>query len=296
MSGRGLALKSQVLIRTSYEILEQIQPAPVRSVCYQLFNRGIISGMTTGETQKVSRLLVYARENGIIPWEWIVDETRAPERISAWGDLSDYGQAVVRSYRKDFWRHQNDLIEVWSEKGTVRGVLAPILNEFAVTFSVKHGFDSATSINGIADQTRDRDRPLIALYVGDWDPSGLCMSEQDLPKRLAEYGANVFLKRIALTHEDVNYGGLPSFHADTKSKDPRHRWFIESYGNECWELDALPPPILRARVGEAILAHIDMEAWEHCSKVESAELESLRSFNWKGLFSDQTENTWGEVP
>ena len=28
---------------------------------------------------------------------------------------------------------------------------------------------------------------LIALYVGDYDHSGLFMSEQDLPSRLAEY-------------------------------------------------------------------------------------------------------------
>lgn len=48
MSARGLALKSKELIRVSYEILEQIQPASVRSVCYQIFNRNIIRGMITG--------------------------------------------------------------------------------------------------------------------------------------------------------------------------------------------------------------------------------------------------------
>src|ERR1700731_4637044 len=198
MSGRGLALKSKELISASHEILEQIQPASVRSVCYQLFNRNIIRGMTTGETQKVSRLLVYARERGILPWQWIVDETRAPERVSAWSNLADYGEAVLRSYRRDFWKRQVDQVEVWSEKGTVRGVLAPVLDEFAVTFSVKHGFDSATSVNGVACQTADNERPLIIFYVGDWDPSGLCMSERDLPQRLARYGAYVDLRRIAL--------------------------------------------------------------------------------------------------
>jgi hypothetical protein len=286
MRGRRLAQKSKDLIDISFRILEEIQPASVRAVCYQLFGRGVIPTMKTSETQKVSRLLVHAREKGLIPWGWIVDETRAPERTAAWDNLSDYGQAIVRSYRKDFWRHQIDLVEVWSEKGTVRGVLAPVLEEFAVTFSVKHGFDSATSINNIADQTYDRDRPLIALYVGDWDPSGLCMSEKDLPERMARYGASVRLQRIALTDADVHDSYLPSsFQADTKSKDPRHRWFVENYGNECWELDALPPPILRARVREAIIAHIDMDAWEHCSRVESAELKSLRGINWRGLFS-----------
>jgi hypothetical protein len=263
--------KSKELIRVSYEILEQIQPASVRSVCYQLFNRGIISGMTTGETQKVSRLLVYARENEFIPWQWIVDETRAPERVSTWSSLADYGEAVLRSYRKDFWRHQENQVEVWFEKGTVRGVLSPVLDEFAVTFSVKHGFDSATSIKNAAVETGESERPLIALYAGDWDPSGLCMSERDLPRRLAEYGANVRLHRIALTRDDVDHGGLPS----------------------CWELDALPPPDLRACVRNAIESLIDIDAWNHCARIEAAERESLRSFKW--AFSDQSKNS-GSAP
>jgi hypothetical protein len=293
MSGRGLASKSKQLIDTSYSILEEIHPASVRSVCYQLFNRGLIASMKTSETQKVSRLLVYARETEVIPWEWIVDETREPERISAWSDISDYGQTIVKSYRKDFWQRQIDRVEVWSEKGTVRGVLDPVLDEFAVTFSVKHGFDSATSVNSVAPRTADNERPLIVFYVGDWDPSGLCMSERDLPERLSRYGANVDLRRIALTDKDVASGNLPSFPVDTKAKDPRYRWFVENYGRQCWELDALPPPVLRRRVRNAILALIDTETWNHCAMVERAELESIQKFNWKEVFSDQSQNTGG---
>jgi hypothetical protein len=293
MTGRGLASKSIRLISASHEILEQIQPASVRSVCYQLFNRGLLSGMTTGETQKVSRLLVHARVTGVIPWQWIVDETRAPERVSAWSSLADYGETILRSYRKNFWQHQLDRVEVWSEKGTIRGVLAPVLDEFGVTFSVKHGFDSATSINNVAVETGESERPLIALYAGDWDPSGLCMSERDLPRRLAEYGANVRLHRIALTRDDVDHGGLPSFPASTKAKDPRYRWFVENYSPRCWELDALPPPVLRGRVREAIINLLDLDAWNHCARVEAAERESLRSFQWKRVFSDWSENSGG---
>jgi hypothetical protein len=291
MSGRGLAQKSKGLIQASYEILEQIQPASVRAVCYQLFTRGIIASMKTSETQKVSKQLVYARENGIIPWEWIVDETRTGECYNTWGDLSSYGRTVVKGYRKDFWRHQNETVEVWSEKGTVRGVLKPVLDEFAVEFHVKHGFDSATLVNDVADRIADLDRPLIAFYVGDWDPSGLWMSERDLPERLARYGANVNLIRIALDLTDVLYGELPKFSADTKIKDPRHKWFVDKYGPECWELDALSPALLRNRVREAITDTLDMDAWAHCKKVEDAELASLKGLDWKRLFSDQSQNT-----
>ena len=54
---------------------------------------------------------------------------------------------------------------MWSEKGTIRGVLAPVLNQYAVGFRVMHGFSSATSVHDVAGDDDGRD--LIALYVGD---------------------------------------------------------------------------------------------------------------------------------
>ena len=86
--------------------------------------------------QRVYRLLKEAREQGDIPWEWIVDETRALERTSTWDDPAEYARCVARSYRRDFWNQQPVRVEVWSEKGTVRGVLAPVLDHYAVGFRV----------------------------------------------------------------------------------------------------------------------------------------------------------------
>ena len=133
------------------------------------------------------------------------------------------------------------IIEVWSEKGTVRGVLKPILDKYGVGFRVLHGFGSATTLNEIANTPHD---DLQALYVGDWDPSGLYMSERDLPERLKRYGGyHVQLERIALAKEDVRRGTeLPSFSADDKRGDRRYRWFVENYGRRCWELDASRTP------------------------------------------------------
>ena len=95
-----------------------------------------------------------------------------------------------RSYRRDFWNQQPVRVEVWSEKGTVRGVLQPVLDHLAVGFRVMHGFSSGTVVHNIAED--DDGRELIALYVGDFDPSGMFMSEEDLPKRLAEYGGRPY--------------------------------------------------------------------------------------------------------
>ena len=131
-------------------------------------------------------MLKQAREQGIIPWAWIVDETRSLEKVSAWDNPEDFARTVARSYRRDFWNQQPHRIQVWSEKGTVRGVLAPVLDQYGVGFMPVHGFSSATAAHDLAEDDDGRD--LIVLYVGDYDPSGMFMSEEDLPARFEKLG------------------------------------------------------------------------------------------------------------
>ena len=154
---RGMAQKSLDLIEAMYAAAEAAQPITGRGIGYKLFTAGLIPSMARSEMQRVYRLLKEAREQGDIPWEWIVDETRALERTSTWADPAEYARCVARSYRRDFWDQQPVRVEVWSEKGTVRGVLAPVLDHYAVGFRVMHGFSSATSIHDVAEDDDGRD-------------------------------------------------------------------------------------------------------------------------------------------
>ena len=278
---RGMTRRSLDLIEAMYASAEAAQPITGRGIGYKLFVARLIAAMTKPEMQRVYRLLKEAREQGIIPWLWIVDETREFERVALWNDPADYARTVSRSYRRDFWTQQPVRVEVWSKKGTVRGVLQPVLDEYGVGFRVLHGFSGATTIYDVAQN--DDGRLLIVLYVGDFDPSGLYMSERDLPDRLAKYGGeHVLIKRIALTREQTN--DLPSFPASDKKKDPRYNWFVQNFGKRCWELDALDPNHLRAAIAEAIRDEIEPTAWARCDLINKAEQESLRTIlaNWKG--------------
>ena len=77
---------------------------------------------------------------------------------------------------------------------------------------------------------------------------------------------------------------LPSFDADTKQGDSRWAWFVEEFGDRCWELDALSPVVLRARVEDAIRARIDGPTWERSVAAEASEVASLRTVldRWNG--------------
>ena len=101
--GRGMAQRSLDLIEAMREIAEPLQPITGRGVGYQLFTRQLIDSMARSEMARVYRLLKEARERGIIPWSWIVDETRSEERVSTWDDPDQYARTVARSYRRDFW-------------------------------------------------------------------------------------------------------------------------------------------------------------------------------------------------
>ena len=284
--GRGKSKASLQLIDAAVVILREIQPASVRAVCYRLFVAKLIPNMSKASTDKVSKQLVYARENGLLPWSWVVDETREAERISAWENPEEIIAAAVNGYRKDYWSMQPNWVEVWSEKGTIRGTLSPILKKYGVTFRVMHGYGSATALHGIAEETADNEKALSVLYVGDWDPSGMQMSEIDIPDRLQRYGGSASIKRVALDASDVRPGtDLPFFEATDKSKDPRYKWFRELYGSKCWELDALSPVVLRQRVEAEILALLDIDAWDHAIAIEKAETDSMKSIlgTWKSI-------------
>jgi hypothetical protein len=283
--GRGKSARNKLLICVARAILSKIHPATVRAVCYQLFNQKLITCMSKLETNRVSTQLRDAREQGQIPWSWIVDETREAERMNAWADPVSYVETVKRAYRRDPWADEPYRLEVWSEKGTVRGTLAPVLRQYGVTFRVLHGYGSATALHQVADESLDDNRQLTAFHIGDWDPSGLHMSEVDLPRRVERYDGDVEILRLALSKADVMAGDLPFFTAESKRKDPRYQWFVDRFGPKCWELDAMSPIDLRERVEQAILGRLDHAAWERANIAEAAEIESLSTIlnRWPGI-------------
>lgn len=284
---RGKGKRTLELLEGAEKILEEIQPCSVRAVCYRLFSVGLIDDMSKTSVNAVSRMLTDAREEGEISWAWITDQSRSPEQSQLWKGPEEIIQAAVRGYRRDYWADQDYHLEVVSEKATVRGTLWPVLEQYGVALRTMHGYGSATAVHDIAELSIESDKPLVLLYCGDFDPSGKHMSDVDLPHRLEEYGGDAEVRRIALLDDDLP--DLPSFSVETKRQDPRYGWFRMNVGRKCYELDAMPPPVLRQRVEDAILEYIDRPTWDHSLMIEKAEVESMKDFHksWQALICSE---------
>jgi len=291
-AGRPRGSKSAAsikLIETMYDIAQERHPISVRGICYPLLqNHQLILDMSTKQTKKVGRLLTMARKDGVIPWEWIVEEGRQLRGYYGWNNSEEFIEEQLQLYRQERWNTQPNKIQIWSEKATLGGVLQPVLDEFALPFLNVKGFGSTTSMYNAAKSWAAE--PFIVLYLGDHDPSGLWMSEEDIPARfteylqavLKEYKVNISLsgepildlQRIALTPEDTQ--GLISL--PIKNQDPRAPWFKDKHGHQCFEVDGLNPNTLRDKLRAAVMEYIDVPAWNLAGATEKAERESMSTF------------------
>jgi hypothetical protein len=280
---RGKAASTLNALAHMYEIAKETWPITGRGIGYRLLTRGVIA--TMADMAAVYGQLVAAREEGLIPWDWIVDETRDLEIKTSYKNRKTAYETLLYNYRHPLWLSQPYDCEIWSEKGTVRGLIQEVLDEYRLGLRVFHGYTSATSIYEVATEIH---RPLVALYVGDHDPSGCDMRERDIPERLERYGAEndlaeVDFRVIALTMDQIREHNLPSIAA--KPKDPRHKEYVKAHGTRCWELDALDPRTLRQLLKEMVEPLIDWDAW---NKAKDDERDAKREFEgavrrWAGV-------------
>jgi hypothetical protein len=263
--------KTERLIATSVEILQAHRPMTVRQVYYQLVSRQVIEN-SRGAYQSVSKALIGARQDGIVPWEWIEDRLRRPRHVSMWTDIADFGESAIASYRRDVWATQPRYFEAWLEKDALSGIFEDVLEPYGVTLNVGRGYDGWSSINSAAERFYVHGNATI-IYFGDFDPSGEDMV-RSLKERLDWFGLDVEIIKAALTRDDINNYGLPPDF--TKATDTRRAKFVEKHGDISVELDALPVDILRQRIIEHVEARMDLDSLAGCRATEDGEREQLR--------------------
>jgi hypothetical protein len=264
--------KTTRLIEAAAAILVDHNPMTVRQVFYQLVSRQVIENSRTSY-QAVSKALVAARVEGIIPWSHIEDRLRRPRHVSMWDGLADFAETVAGAYRRDVWCDQPVYIETWLEKDALSGIFQDALKPYGVSLNVGRGFDGWDSINNAACRFQDQDVPVVVLYFGDFDPSGEDMV-RSLRDRLATLGAEPEIIKCALTHDDITRYRLPTDF--TKETDTRRNAFVNKFGDVSVELDALPLAVLQDRIVEELESRMDLAALRDVQSLEQEDISLLR--------------------
>lgn len=250
---------------------EQGYTLTLRQLYYQLVAGNVIANQQS-EYAKLGRIVVAGRMNGMIDWDMIEDRTRKPYRPYYVRSIGDALQDTVDQYRLDRQKDQSNHIEIWTEKDAVSNVLKRVSEHFHTHLMVNRGWSSCSAMYEAYGRMRYGDSSIL-IYVGDHDPSGLKMLD-DMTKRLTEFGLECFeLIPVALTMGQIRELKPPP--NPVKTTDSNSRWYIEQFGKESWELDALKPEMLHDIVKKAVLKHLDEDKFDIMVSQEDEDKKKL---------------------
>lgn len=257
----------------------------LRQVYYQLVARGYIPN-NERSYKNVGNLINDARLAGLIDWCAIQDRTRRVRQKPHWEMPPEIMETMTSMYAVDTRATQSIYTEVWVEKDALIGIVESISRRLDVPCFSCRGYVSASEMWGAARRfiNQDHRERRVILHLGDHDPSGKDMT-RDIEERLELFGADVEVKRIALNYDQIEqYAPPPN---PTKLSDSRASTYIERYGYQCWELDALEPRTLTNLIHSEVTALTDVDellARQNLQREHIRELNLVRA-NWSTAVS-----------
>lgn len=247
----------------------------LRQVYYQMVARDIIPN-NMRSYKNLGNLINDARLAGLVDWEAIEDRTRNLRGNSHWSTPGSVIRSAAFSYRLDHWEGQEEYIEVWVEKDALVGIVGQICGKLDVDYFSCRGYVSQSEMWSAALRLQRRQRQgkhIVLLHLGDHDPSGKDMS-RDIQERLKLFGTfGVTFKRLALNMDQIEEYNPPPNPA--KLTDSRATGYIEEFGTECWELDALEPSVIASLIKENVEQYRDIDTYEEVIQRERTEKEQL---------------------
>lgn len=263
------------------EYMAQGYSLTLRQLYYQFVARGFIPN-TMKDYKNLGNIINDARLAGLLDWDAIEDRTRNLESLPTWDSPKEVLQAAAQSFRYDYWRFQPTYVEVWVEKEALVGVIERTAFKYRCPYFACRGYSSQSESWRAGQRFVDQDKPVKIIHLGDHDPSGMDMT-RDNSDRLQMFGdgADIEVIRVALNMDQVQQYNPPPNPA--KLTDTRANDYINRFGPESWELDALEPQVIDGLISKEIEKYIDWTAWDEIKLKEDKSRDKLSRLakNWK---------------
>lgn len=266
----------------------------LRQLFYQGVARGFIPNRDT-EYKRLGSIVNDARMAGLLDWNYIVDRTREVKDQPHWSSPDAIMEVVAEQYRIPKWADQPVRMEVWIEKEALLDVIRRPAEALDIPYFACRGYNSQSNAWAAAQRIigylRRPGRPhgaerVVILHLGDHDPSGIDMT-RDIRERFNTFLSGhmidpdrLEIRRIALNMDQVRQYDPPPNPA--KMTDSRVGGYIDRFGYESWELDALDPPTIDALIRDEVEAERNGDLWLTAVEREATEkhLLQLASKNW----------------
>lgn len=266
----------------------------LRQLYYQFVAKGLLANKQS-EYKRLGSIITDARYAGEISWQHIADRTRNAQLPWIRENSREVISQVPYGLAYDLWKDQFYYVEVWVEKDALVDVVRKATQPYRVGYFACRGYVSASEMWSAGQRFIEaihNGKKVVIIHLGDHDPSGIDMT-RDLAERLDvftqyEFGMakdahTVDVDRIALSMAQIQQYNPPPNPA--KTTDARFAGYMNQYGEESWELDALDPRVLDELIQQAILKHIDIPLFNQRVQAEGEARNVLH-----GLV-----NRWDEV-
>ena len=246
----------------------------LRQVYYQLVARGYIPN-NERSYKNVGSLINDGRLAGLIDWHSVTDRTRNLRSESHWDNPADVIASARYSYNLDKWKGQPNYVEVWVEKDALVDIVGQACSPLDTPYFSCRGYTSQSEMWSAAQRfiRQEQREKRIIIHLGDHDPSGIDMT-RDIQERLELFGADVYVKRVALTMNQIQTYNPPPNPA--KITDSRASKYIDQFGDESWELDALEPKVITDLIKKQVTMYRNDDIYRAVCDKESREKEELK--------------------
>lgn len=232
-------LDSQII-----QVLKEDHPQSVRHVFYRMTDPRLPESVEKSDNgyRHVQERCVKLRRAGRIPYNWIADMSRRGWHVDTFSGADDFVRSLAGYYRADLWRNANYRCEVWAESRSIASVIQKDCEELAVSLYPCGGFSSLSFVHQAAEQhnSSDDNRPLVVLYIGDYDPAGVLI-DQSLQKELRQHLRSTIpleFVRVGINEEQIDEYDLPTKPRKASDKRSQHvKYTVEA--------EAMPAHILR---------------------------------------------------
>lgn len=294
----------------------------LRQLYYQYVSRGLIENKDT-EYKRLGSIINDARLAGLIDWDHITDRTRNMKQNPHWRSPKEILRTAADQFQIEKWDSQPNYVEVWVEKDALVGVLEVACKPLDVPYFSCRGYTSQSEMWAASQRLLSAHRKgkrVHIIHLGDHDPSGKDMTRdiedritmfmqhhiaqeilRGMPRREGEdrkqwedrvaaaavrdrgYIEPMTIHRIALNMDQIEEYNPPPNPA--KLTDARAKKYIEEFGGESWELDALEPAVITDLINQEVQSLRDDDLWNEAVEEEEEHQQQLAkcAANWDTL-------------